>query len=237
MTDLELFRYIEEISKAYLFSKIEEYKIPRNISDDYLPSITSRRFLSDYIIDFRLMASEITEAEPQNLYGNYNTLIFEGAQGLALDMDNKENFPYLTPSKTGCYNPWRSLEKCGETPFNIELCYVTRTYFTRHGAGPFPTECKKEEINEQIEDKTNVPNPYQDSIRYGKFDVTAFLNRVKSDEVSFPYHHISTCFITHNNYVDFESSKVEEQLASNFHFLYFSRDKFGRKITTKRGIK
>ena len=237
MTDLELFRYIEEISKAYLFSKIEEYKIPRNISDDYLPSITSRRFLSDYIIDFRLMASEIAEAEPQNLYGNYNTLIFEGAQGLALDMDNKENFPYLTPSKTGCHNPWGSLEKCGEIPSNIELCYVTRTYFTRHGAGPFPTECKKEEINEQIEDKTNVPNPYQDSIRYGKFDITAFLNRVKSDEATFPYHHTSTCFITHNNYVDFESSEVEEQLTSNFHFLYFSRDKFGRKITTKRGAR
>lgn len=235
MTDLELFRYIEEISRAYLFSKIEEYKIPRNISDDYLPSITSRKFLTDYIIDFRLMASEITEIEPWDLYGNYDTLIFEGAQGLALDMDNKENFPYLTPSKTGCYNPRNSLEEYGKIPFNIELCYITRTYLTRHGAGPFPSECKKEEINERIEDKTNVPNPYQDSIRYGKFDITAFLNRIKSDEITFPYHHISTCFITHNNYIDVEGSEVEEQLAPNFHFLYFSRNKFGEKIKTKRG--
>jgi len=235
MTDLELFRYIEEISRAYLFSKIEEYKIPRNISDDYLPSITSRKFLTDYIIDFRLMASEITEIEPWDLYGNYDTLIFEGAQGLALDMDNKENFPYLTPSKTGCYNPRNSLEEYGKIPFDIELCYITRTYLTRHGAGPFPSECKREEINKQIEDKTNVPNPYQDSIRYGKFDITAFLNRIKSDEITFPYHHISTCFITHNNYVDVEGSEVEEQLTPNFHFLYFSGDKFGEKIKTKRG--
>ena len=152
-------------------------------------------------------------------------------------MDNKENFPYLTPSKTGCHNPRKSLEKCEGIPFNIELCYITRTYFTRHGAGPLPTECKKEEINEQIEDKTNVPNPYQDSIRYGKFDIAAFLNRVKSDEATFPYHHISTCFITHNNYINVEDTEIEEQLAPNFHFLYFSRDKFGEKIKTKRSLR
>ena len=31
--------------------------------------------------------------------------------------------------------------------------------------------------------------------------------------------------------------EAEEQLTSNFHFLYFSRDKFGRKIKTKRGAR
>ena len=59
---------------------------------------------------------------------------FEGAQGLCLDMDNKEAWPHVTHSKTGMHNV-RQLWK-GE----FETYYVSRTYFTRHGAGPLPGE-------------------------------------------------------------------------------------------------
>jgi adenylosuccinate synthase len=58
----------------------------------------------------------------------------------------------------------------GNKSCEIEVCYVTRTYITRHGAERFDTECNKSEINDHIIDLTNIPNPFQDSIRYGFID-------------------------------------------------------------------
>ena len=65
--------------------------------------------------------------------------------------------------------------------YEAEVCYVTRTYLTRHGAGPFKEECRKEEINPYMKDLTNVPNPHQGTLRYGKLDVGEFLRRIRED--------------------------------------------------------
>ena len=59
--------------------------------------------------------------------------------------------------------------------------YVTRSYLTRHGAGPLPTECAREEINPSIIDRTNRPNPHQQELRFGLFDGPAILKRVQGD--------------------------------------------------------
>ena len=63
-----------------------------------------------------------------------------------------------------------------------EVRYVTRSYLTRHGAGPLPTECQKETINADMADRTNVPNPHQQSLRYGLFDPEAVLARTGKDQ-------------------------------------------------------
>ena len=86
--------------------------------------------------------------------------------------------PHLTPSNTGIKNP---LELIGSREADIEVCYVSRTYMTRHGAGRFDTECKKSDINSEIIDLTNVPNPYQDSIRYGTLDIYDLKERIEKD--------------------------------------------------------
>ena len=64
---------------------------------------------------------------------------------------------------------------------DVEVCYVTRTYLTRHGAGPFPEECGKDEINPDMIDLTNVPNPHQGTLRYGRLDEKAFIRRIRED--------------------------------------------------------
>ena len=64
---------------------------------------------------------------------------------------------------------------------DVEVCYVTRTYLTRHGAGPFPEECGKDEINPDMRDLTNVPNPHQGTLRYGRLDEKAFIRRIRED--------------------------------------------------------
>ena len=110
----------------------------------------------------------------------FDNLIFEAGQGLALDAENTRDFPYLTPSRTtSLISARRIAALSGMT--DTEILYVTRSYLTRHGPGPFPTECPKERINADMEDRTNIPNPHQQSLRYGLFDGNAVLERVSAD--------------------------------------------------------
>ena len=114
------------------------------------------------------------------LAAGWDSLVFEAGQGLALDADNRADFPYLTPSSTTSLDSARHIRAlAGET--ETEILYVTRSYLTRHGAGPLPGECPKEEINPDIVDRTNVPNPHQQSLRYARFDEAAVMDRVGRD--------------------------------------------------------
>ena len=111
---------------------------------------------------------------------DWPVLLFEAGQGLALDQDNMEDFPHLTPSHTtSLISAKRIAALPGQT--DTEVVYVTRTYFTRHGAGPFPTECGKDAINPDMMDYTNMPNPHQHTLRYGRFDGQAMMKRVDAD--------------------------------------------------------
>ena len=164
--------------------------------------------------DFQDMCQNVKAIRLEELVasrGGYDTLVFEGAQGLALDKDNLEDFPHLTPSNTGIKNVVETLQEEGIEYDSFEAWYVTRSYFTRHGAGRFETECSKEEINKDIEDKTNVPNPYQDTIRYGRMDVDAVLKRIEKDQ-SFITNGVRNLVVTHCNYRQLtkeEKGKIE----------------------------
>lgn len=101
--------------------------------------------------------------------------IFEGGQGLLLDQNNKEFFPHLTRSNTGMKNI-RSLCDQAGIP-DIEIYYVSRTYLTRHGAGPLPGEDPKI----QFADDTNLAHPYQGKLRFASLDINGLMKRCKSD--------------------------------------------------------
>lgn len=80
---------------------------------------------------------------------NYNTIIFEGSQGILLDKDHGI-FPHVTFANTTSKNAVEIAEKIGRK-LDI-IYYVTRAYGWRHGTGPFieePIELipSKEEIN------------------------------------------------------------------------------------------
>jgi adenylosuccinate synthase len=73
----------------------------------------------------------ITEGLQQ--INGYETLIFEGSQGLLLDQ-TYGFFPHVTPSNTGTQN----ILEMGFKDFQVVL--VTRAYQTRHGDGPMARE-------------------------------------------------------------------------------------------------
>ena len=101
--------------------------------------------------------------------------IFEGGQGLLLDQDNKEFFPHLTRSHTGMKNV-RLL--CEQANINdVDIYYVSRTYMTRHGAGPLPGE----DPLMNFYDNTNLEHEYQGKIRFAPLDVNALMARCQKD--------------------------------------------------------
>jgi adenylosuccinate synthase len=107
--------------------------------------------------------------------GQVKDPVFEGAQGLLLDQDNKEHWPHVTHSNTGLRNV-RIL--CAQAKIaKIVPYYVSRTYLTRHGAGKLPGEDPKMKFH----DDTNVENPWQGKLRFAPLDYRALSARVLAD--------------------------------------------------------
>jgi len=101
--------------------------------------------------------------------------IFEGAQGLLLDQNNKEFFPHVTHSNTGMKNV---MALCASASLDeMEAYYISRTYLSRHGAGALPSE----DISMSFADETNVSHGYQGEIRFAPLDYNALLERCTAD--------------------------------------------------------
>lgn len=112
--------------------------------------------------------------------------VFEGAQGLLLDQNNKEFFPHLTRSNTGMQNVRVLCAQAGIS--DIDAYYVSRTYLTRHGAGPLPGE----DPGMAFEDDTNLDHPYQGRLRFAPLDVAGLRERCSKDFGSDAYRLVLT---------------------------------------------
>lgn len=140
--------------------------------------------------------------DPEKLMKECDQIIFESGQGLLLDSENTEYAPHVTASRTGLFHPCRILSEYGLKL--TEAVYVTRSYVTRHGAGPLPYECTASELGIASHDETNVHNSWQGSIRYarhGGFDefvrpVLADINECGAGDIG------ASLFITHLNETD-----------------------------------
>ena len=137
--------------------------------------------IDTYIYEAKKMLDRIIIEDEKSVLNRFDNIVFEGAQGLLLDWMNREYMPYLTASRTGLFNVNRLL-KLIDSEFNFEVCYMTRSYFTRHGAGPLMTEVDNKEILGITEnDKTNHLNPWQGVFRYGYFDLDLFKETIEKD--------------------------------------------------------
>lgn len=101
--------------------------------------------------------------------------VFEGAQGLLLDQGNKEFFPHVTHSNTGMKNVEVLCQQAGIA--EKEIYYVSRTYLTRHGAGPLPGEDSKL----SFDDETNRPSRFQGEIRFAPLNTLSLRERCNLD--------------------------------------------------------
>ena len=115
--------------------------------------------------------------EDAGVLREHASVVFEGAQGLALD-EHRGTFPHVTRSNTGIRNV---VEMLNELPHaDVAVTYATRAYLTRHGAGPLEGELPGLPFP-GVHDSTNVPHPFQGSIRYALLDVAALGARIDAD--------------------------------------------------------
>ena len=116
----------------------------------------------------RLFAGKIKVVEPEWLDGELcreGTVIFEGAQGILLDQF-KGFMPYCTRSTISFANAGCLNAALGE----VTRVGVVRSYSTRHGAGPFPTE--DDSLREGRRELHNSSDdPWQQGFRLGHFDM------------------------------------------------------------------
>ncbi len=111
---------------------------------------------------------------------SYDRIIFEGGQGLMLGQNNTSDFPHLTPSNPGSDYIFEDISRIQKDK-RPELFYVSRSYITRHGAGPIEDECTKEDINPEIKDNTNRENAFQGSLRFGRINTESLHTRIQKD--------------------------------------------------------
>lgn len=134
------------------------------------------------------------------LVRDYECVIFENGQGLLLDSENVEYQPHVTASRTGLINPCKFLQRINQCL--DEVIYVTRSYVTRHGAGPLPYECGREVLGIREKDRTNVENAWQGSLRYARHgSPEEFVQYVEEDlnNLKDYYRPICSLMLTHLN--------------------------------------
>ena len=167
-------RKIRDYYERYLLS---QYGI--NIKKcDYTDLFYDRHIEDHFIDDVHFMMNKTIMVNDPRILQGFSNIIIENAQGLLLDSGNLEYYPNVTASKTGVIIPDNIIEFIGNTN-EIEVCYVSRTYMTRHGAGRFDTECS---MDDRIEpDLTNVWNEHQGAFRYGYLDVDDMVARCTAD--------------------------------------------------------
>jgi len=149
--------------------------------------ITPTSYFSSMVDSLGVMNKWIQEAldftDKVNLAGEEVILsakgvIFEGAQGLLLDQNNRDDFPHVTRSNTGLKNVVEIAERVGIFK-QLDVHYVTRPYLTRHGAGRLHKEWPTPPF--KVDDQTNVHNQYQGAMRYAPISPISVASRVHGD--------------------------------------------------------
>ncbi len=109
---------------------------------------------------------------------HYNTLIFEGSQGLLLDQ-HYGFFPHVTRANTGTVNILNHLRSNNvRRPNNLQIYLVTRAYQTRHGNGPMTNKPSKKWKNPY---EQQLINGWQGEWRTSVLDIDLLKYAMHSD--------------------------------------------------------
>ena len=215
--------------KQYYKEDLETVKTPINMAG------LERHFLDDM---FFLFQHVIWIGD--TILNKYETIIFENGQGLMIGKQQPENiWENCTPSDTGIKYATEIIKNMNPIiDKNIEACYVSRTYATRHGDGFLPFECVKQDIDERIAiDWTNTFNICQGRLRYGALDPYVLIANILKDYNSHKiFENKMNCSLmfTHWNEcpVDFGVFNV----LTGIDTIYISHDKTAESVRLKEEV-
>ncbi len=192
------------VHKLELIRKYYE-QAARGMGMDYFVKDSEAASFENHVRKFKEGAHCSTLAE---IKGRYNNFVFEGAQGIMLDMDHGF-FPNVTRSNTTSKNAMQIIKENGlPVP---EICYVMRSYLTRHGNGFMPNE--SEILLKNNEKETNVQNEWQGQLRYG-YHCSDMLKYALETDLAFSGHDtkknfVITCLDQTDNQILIDKTSLE----------------------------
>lgn len=168
---------LRDVRSSYVPKRLKELGITDcDITSDQHFVLNSDLTIERFLDEVELFMDECAVIADEDFLPGRD-IIFEGAQGLLLDQDH-QYFPHVTHSKTGIDNTVKICMSCGID--ELEVCYVTRCYITRHGVGPLPRETNGKPYPNII-DETNIPNEWQGSLRFGILDLDLLMSTIWND--------------------------------------------------------
>jgi adenylosuccinate synthase len=168
------FPSVLEMKLSQITQKLYHKYLPDNWVDIFDKFLETCKFVAENIISTNINFDD---------YGHY---IFEGAQGIMLDMDFGF-FPHVTRSNTTSKNAWSIIESMQiKYRLPVNVYYVTRSYQTRHGNGPMTWEGQCPPLGNN-EKENNVYNQWQGKFRTGILDADLLRYALQCDS-HFSYH-------------------------------------------------
>lgn len=166
-----LLQKLREIKIAWFIPRLADFNIAPQSEDAVIFLENLESILKEFVKDTQTL---LEFAAISAVYPDHKHIIFEGAQGLMLDEDRIDQFPHVTRSKTGLTNVLYLAPHFGIEELNVT--YISRTYLTRHGAGPLNGEC-----DWVFPDSTNIPNQFQGTLRFAPLDLQTLQKSIKYD--------------------------------------------------------
>ncbi len=165
-----------KLSAVYRYARAEADALIR--SDDPELRIAARSYLEELESEgefraelevFETLAERIHLSDTgylESVLRAGKPVVFEANQGLLLDEVHGFE-PYHTWTDTTATAALELLDEAGYTGDHM-VYGILRAYHTRHGAGPFPTECVGR--TRRFSEPDNPENPWQGAFRTGHFD-------------------------------------------------------------------
>lgn len=166
---------------------------------------------------------------PESFLKTYDNVIFENGQGLLIgDQQPESTWWSGTPSNTGCTIASKLITD-NALQGDVTVCYVSRTYLTRHGEGDLPNECwGKEVIDANIKyDATNYANKMQGRLRYAHLDVDSLKERIDQDFLLAPPNSCKAVMFTHWNE---HKVHIDDDFIDDIDKIFISKSKYAEDM-------
>ncbi|MEM2159380.1 MAG: adenylosuccinate synthetase [Candidatus Nitrosotenuis sp.] len=185
---------MKHFRNAWLNVRLEQLELTEADLPEYF--FTDTHEMDKVFADMCMWVRQNIRMAPPETLDLYGTVIFEGSQGLALDQ-NSSNFPHVTRANTGVKNAIEMLDESGIDISQFTAMYVSRTYMTKHGAGPLPHE--DDAFKWPTEDETNISHEFQGEFRTAPINMSEMGDRIMTDFKQIPqkYNPIRKLGMTH----------------------------------------
>ena len=204
--------HLKRIRDNWLPKRLKEHGVS-DVPSEWKEIVASDFLIHNFVEDVRIFCAN-TRRVVYPVLKKYDSVVFESGQGLLLDENMTFYGDNTTPSNTGIFNACKRINTQFDAA-NVDFCYVTRTYMTRHGAGRFLTECDKASINSSMFDETNITNPFQDNLRYGELNIDNLKLRVENNLLNasgLKFNHTASIAVTHTNEHQFDYSQLKTKI-------------------------